>query len=419
MFNDLFSKQSPRGIGQRIALRLPGASLLAACALGVFPGCGLPADASKSSSTATRQPRVSDFSYTDTSRQREIPVRLYLPPDGPGPFPLILFSPGIGNTRDHYTSLGHFWAEAGFAALFVTHPDADASQVYYTNNVADIIRAVLDAAAPVHVRYDHPRDMSFVLDQLAQDPALQGQLDLAHVAIGGHSYGGHTALALIGMVVDGAPNVADARFTAALAFSPPGVGVLGLGPNAGAGIHAPAMIMVGGLDFDPLTLSTQARQALFDQSNGPDQYLLTLLNGTHGLYDSQDPWVPDRITRPHYEATVETASTLFLSAYLRQDGAAQARLVASDLPAERGWGITLEYKNIHPRSITSDPFRKRQRAGRVARRRLGASWLAHTRCPPSRRPDRDDPGSNTRPWRTARPGRAGCRRTESANRMRC
>ena len=68
-----------------------------------------------------------DATWTDASRNREVPVRIYAPDrkHGDGPFPVVVFSHGGGESREAFTYLGTHWAEHGYIAVFLTHPGSD------------------------------------------------------------------------------------------------------------------------------------------------------------------------------------------------------------------------------------------------------------------------------------------------------
>jgi len=76
--------------------------------------------------TDTDAVTVHDFSILDRLRQREIPLRVFLPP-GRGPVPVVLFSHGLGGSRMGNEFLGRHWAARGFVVIFVQHPGSDDS----------------------------------------------------------------------------------------------------------------------------------------------------------------------------------------------------------------------------------------------------------------------------------------------------
>jgi predicted dienelactone hydrolase len=65
---------------------------------------------------ADGQPRVLDLVVSDRDRAREIPLRVSLPLDG-SPAPVVLFSHGLGGSREGNAYLGTHWALRGYAAV--------------------------------------------------------------------------------------------------------------------------------------------------------------------------------------------------------------------------------------------------------------------------------------------------------------
>src|SRR6201999_1528495 len=51
-----------------------------------------------------------DKDWKDTSRDRDLPVKIYVPTNGDGPFPLIVFSHGLGGSREGYDYIASQWA---------------------------------------------------------------------------------------------------------------------------------------------------------------------------------------------------------------------------------------------------------------------------------------------------------------------
>ena len=69
---------------------------------------------------------VTNLTWHDAARQRDIPARIYLPvAPGATNLPLIIFSHGLGGTREGYAFLGEHWATNGYIAVHVQHAGSD------------------------------------------------------------------------------------------------------------------------------------------------------------------------------------------------------------------------------------------------------------------------------------------------------
>lgn len=158
-----------------------------------------------------------DREVIDDARARSLPIRLYLPGTPAGPQPVLLFSHGLGGSRENNAYLGQHWARRGYIVVVVQHPGSDAAPGQG--------RAALAEAASARSFIDRVRDVPVVLDQLAKwhaapGDALAGRLDLAHVGMSGHSFGGVTAQAVSGQRFLGSARFTDPRIDAAVALSP-------------------------------------------------------------------------------------------------------------------------------------------------------------------------------------------------------
>ena len=60
----------------------------------------------------------------DEARERTVPVKVYLP-ETKEAVPVILFSHGLGGSRDNNAYLGNFWAKHGYVAVFMQHHGSD------------------------------------------------------------------------------------------------------------------------------------------------------------------------------------------------------------------------------------------------------------------------------------------------------
>ena len=101
------------------------------------------------------------------------------PPDRTlGPRPLVLLSPGFAIGSGAYAWLAEHLASHGFVVIALEHREA------------------LDPDGLWRATVDRPRDVAAMLAALDASPPerLAGLIDLASVAVIGHSYGGYTAL---------------------------------------------------------------------------------------------------------------------------------------------------------------------------------------------------------------------------------
>src|SRR4051812_39599848 len=90
-----------------------------ACAVCVS-GAELPATAPGTFAVETLK-----LEWRDAKRQRDVPAKIYFPKDATGACPLIVFSHGLGGTRDGYEYLGRYWASHGYVSVHVQHLGSD------------------------------------------------------------------------------------------------------------------------------------------------------------------------------------------------------------------------------------------------------------------------------------------------------
>ncbi|HEX9045789.1 MAG TPA: hypothetical protein VF988_02080, partial [Verrucomicrobiae bacterium] len=164
-------------------------------------------------------------SWHDAQRNRDVAVKLYIPRTQDGPCPVILFSPGLGGSRENYAYLGEGWAKSGFVCVFLQHPGSDPA-IFKDDNIRHRITAMRKVLKkPQHI-LDRVQDFKFAIDELVRldhtDSSLSNRLDLAHVGIAGHSYGAGAAMISAGeRVPEVGEQYRDNRITAAVAISPP------------------------------------------------------------------------------------------------------------------------------------------------------------------------------------------------------
>jgi dienelactone hydrolase len=165
------------------------------------------------------------FDWMDSKRDRPVPARVYLPATASvgaaaTKVPLVVFSHGIGGSREGYKYLGRYFAANGYASLHVQHTGSD-RQVWFGNPFMLLSR--LNGAANEAEAVERARDISFALDQfLASD--FGQRVDATRIVVAGHSYGANTSMLLAGAKIERDGKVIsmrDPRFRAAILLSAP------------------------------------------------------------------------------------------------------------------------------------------------------------------------------------------------------
>ena len=225
----------------------------------------------------------------DDSRRRLVPIKVYAPARDSGQLPVILFSHGLGSSRQGYVFLGREWAARGYVSVHVQHVASD-SEVLRRRGYLAIYRAAYD-----EVEYgNRPADLSFVLDVLerrkagSEQGSIWSRLDLSRVGVAGHSYGAHTALTLAGMLVNypesPGTSAKDPRFRAALVLSAPTM-EWSPGEKEFAPITIPTMHMTGTKDTSRIwRTSLMHRRRAFDTIRNAPRYFLNIDGATHQTF---------------------------------------------------------------------------------------------------------------------------------------
>ncbi len=253
-----------------------------------------------------------DLTVKDQGRQREIPIRVYLPSEKT-PAPVVLFSHGLGGSRAGYAYLGRHWALRGYVAVFLEHRPTDAA------GVRNFLLRVKDVPA--------------VLDQLerwnkSDGHALTGMLDLSRIGMSGHSLGASTTQAMSGQVFSRSTfSYTDPRIKAAIAFSPSSPGHGNDPKEAFGSVKIPWMLMTGTRDFTGIgNGDVKSRLAVFAALPPGGKYELVLDGAEHSAFT--DRTLPRESGKRHldYHRVILALSTAFWDAWLRGDMAAKTWL---------------------------------------------------------------------------------------------
>jgi predicted dienelactone hydrolase len=233
--------------------------------------------------------------WHDAKRDRDVPVKIYFPATGNGPFPVIVFSHGLGGSRDGYEFLGRNWASHGYVSVHLQHIGSD-DAVWRSANGGDPLTSMRRAAAQPHNAIDRVLDVSFAIDQLEildrEKSSFSKRLDLDHIGVAGHSFGAHTTLAVAGQIFNPllarSNSLADPRVKAAIPMSAPAPPNKKLLDECYEQVKIPCLHMTGTKDSSPIGDTTpEERRLPFDHCKNSDQFLSTFKNGDHMIFSGR------------------------------------------------------------------------------------------------------------------------------------
>jgi predicted dienelactone hydrolase len=291
-------------------------------------------------------------SWQDAARNRSVPVKIYAPATGKGPFPVIVFSHGLGGSRDAYEYLGRHWASWGYVAVHVQHLGSDTAALTKGWRVLKNVREAVDPAnAEARVL-----DVRFVLDHLEQvnrgGSPLSHRLDLGRIGMAGHSFGAWTTLAIVGQSTGQStgqspgqgPGHAELRVKAAIEMSAPAPRRQENLDGVYSQIRIPILHMTGTRDDSPIGDTMAAQRRLpFDHIHGADQFLVTFQGGDHMVFSGHLAEV-NRAKDPLFHNLILQGTTAFWDAYLKGDPKAKAWLANGGYAGVLGKDGVLEEK---------------------------------------------------------------------------
>jgi len=254
----------------------------------------------------------------DQSRDRHFYVDVYRPQRWKaGQTPVVVISHGLASRPEDFDQIAIKLASYGFLVALPQHPGSDFS----------LAQAFLqgEASKPYLVAdfLDRPKDVSYVIDELERrnQSEFEGRLNLTEVGVGGHSFGGYTALALAGAEFDwdyleqecvigrGVPNTAlllqcdaltlprenyqfrDRRVVAIVAANPVNSAVFGI---EGLKKVTIPVVMMGG-SYDPATPFVLEQARSFPRLGSQEKYLTLAEGQAHVDFSKLDASVTNMI----------------------------------------------------------------------------------------------------------------------------
>lgn len=275
-------------------------------------------------------PKTIDLTVNDNARKRDIPIRVYLPLNKTQA-PVVLFSHGLGGSREGSAFLGKHWASRGYIAVFLQHPGSDES--IWKNKIPTQRMAAMKQAANAQNFLLRVKDVSVVLDQLeiwnrTKGNILEGLIDMSRIGMSGHSFGALTAQAVAGQTVARTNiSMADPRIKAAIIMSP-GSPRAGVDPKQAFGsVKIPWLLMTGTKDISTIgDANVESRLAVFPALPAGNKYELVLFRAEHSVFTERALPGDSEKRNPNHHKSILALSTAFWDAYLKNDASAKTWL---------------------------------------------------------------------------------------------
>jgi predicted dienelactone hydrolase len=277
----------------------------------------------------TGEIEVSRYEWRDAKRGREVPVKLYFPKTGAGPLPVVIFSHGLGGSREGYEYLGRHWAGCGYVAVHLQHEGSD-DAVWKGAEASERMKAMKKATLDIRNALNRPRDVSFAIDQLTALNAdeispLKGRLDLQRIAVAGHSFGGFTTMAIAGEALgpQASTELADPRVKCAIQMSAP-VSAFGQRDHAYEQIRIPVFHMTGTKDDSPIGETKAAdRRIPFDKMTQAETCLVIFKDGDHMIFSGRFREVAENAAHDAiFHRLICAGTTAFLDSHLKDSAEA-------------------------------------------------------------------------------------------------
>jgi predicted dienelactone hydrolase len=229
---------------------------------------------------------VLEQTWRDHARQRELPVKLRLPSPRQSTerLPVILFSHGLGGSRDGGAKWGEFWSTHGYVVVHIQHPGSDENIIDARHSLSQNLHALRRAGNAQQLR-DRLSDIKFILDELHHRAEFH-QADLTRIGMSGHSFGALTTQMLAGQSKGAKTRKnSDPRIKAVIAFSP-SVRNRVDAETQFTDVKLPFMSVTGTLDGDiyGLGIAPEERIRPFYAMPSGHKFLLLFHHGDHAVF---------------------------------------------------------------------------------------------------------------------------------------
>ena len=293
--------------------------------------------------------------WRDAARSRQVPVKLYVPMPAPAnsghtKFPVILFSHGLGGSREGGKQWAAHWASHGFIVVAMQHIGSD--EGLWKGASPRDIATKMKAGMTLSNLSLRVGDVGFVIDEVirrsASGDTAFANADPRRIGMSGHSFGGQTTLAVTGQkspMLGGQAGL-DLRISAAIAFSPNARDKSNLARQFGE-ITLPFFSVTGSMDGSILNDDTKFEDRRLPYENMPagQKYLAVFDGGDHMVFGGHALGArrPETARDKRIQLDVMAGTLAFWNATLMKDASARSWL------DDGGYKATLGSQDIFER----------------------------------------------------------------------
>lgn len=270
---------------------------------------------------ADQKIRTEEHQLFDQKRQRQIPY-LSFRPNSNGPWPLLIFSHGLGGSRHNNSYLGNHWAGRGYLTIFIQHPGSD-DGVWRDKNLVNRLISFKRAANRQNF-FDRIEDVRALLDHLEKRRPVEGhplleQIDFTRIGMSGHSFGAITTQAIAGQQFAKSKDFfRDPRIKVALMMSPTPARQSKDDLISFSRVDIPWMLMTGTLDQSIIAdTSPTDRLRVFQALPAGDKYQVVLFGAEHTAFSDRALKTDKQPRNPNHHRVILALSTAFWDAYLK------------------------------------------------------------------------------------------------------
>jgi predicted dienelactone hydrolase len=284
----------------------------------------------------------------DTSRSRDIPIKVHYPTEG-GEFPLIIISHGAGGNWDTHFALAHHLATHGYIVFCLEHVGSNTKMLKRTIRIFKNLNEMIHDGNEVLGR---PKDISFAINQAIKwnesNETFKNKIDIQNIGVLGHSFGAFTSMVIGGMkpALDWleprsnygnglGQDMKDNRVKACVALSPQGVGEPFFIKESFYSLSIPLLGISGTDDKQQGGIPPINRYNAFDfWSSSGNNVFVWLSNAHHLDFTDSEGGETQGIkskNRKQVQKVVRAITLLFFNQHLKSDNTAKTLINTNEL----------------------------------------------------------------------------------------